>query len=141
MVDIDDLDDEEIVGRTIDGEAGGEGYAGQQGVGDVIQERVVLNWQKETTPRGVCLHHMQFDCWLPGRDRNRILADDYVMPSQIRVIAQMVLKGTLDDITQGATHYFDDSIKPPSWAAPNKFTVKIGRLNFYNLAPTQAASS
>ena len=29
------------------------------------------------------------------------------------------------------THYFDDSIKKPTWAAKLTFVKKIGRLNFY----------
>jgi spore germination cell wall hydrolase CwlJ-like protein len=135
MADTDYLTDLQIVARTLDGEAGNQGYAGQQGVANVIQNRIVLVWQGETTARGVCLHRLQFDCWSPGVDRNRIMASGYIPPSQCLLIARTALNGTLTDITQGATHYFDDSIEPPIWAAPARFTVKIGSLNFYNLNP------
>lgn len=35
------------------------------------------------------------------------------------------------DPTDGATHYHDTSISPPSWAAEMKQTAQIGRLIFY----------
>lgn len=127
------LSDEQIIARTLDGEAGNQGYNGQQAVGSVIQTRTILNWQKETTARGVCLHRLQFDCWLPGKDRARIMVENYIEPTPLLQIADLVLKQLLPDNTLGATHYFDDSIEAPSWASPDKFTVRIGRLNFYNL--------
>ena len=131
---LDNLSDEDVVIRTLDGEAGNQGYQGMQGVGCVIQNRVILKWQCEVRPRSVCLHRLQFDCWLPGKDYQRITAPDYVAPDGAIIIADLVLKGILPDITNGATHYFDDSIAPPAWAYPAKFTVKIMRLNFYNLS-------
>ena len=135
------LSDLDVVTRTLDGEAGDQGVKGQQGVGNTLMRRAALQWQRETTVRGVCLHHEQYSCWLPGRDFERITAPDYVAPQGCVLVAKMVLDGSLGDITQGATHYFDDSIEPPVWADPARFTVKIGRLNFYNLGPAQAPSS
>ena len=35
------------------------------------------------------------------------------------------------DLTQGATHYFADSIPMPSWAAAMTQTVKIGHQTFF----------
>ena len=134
MTDPSTLTDEQIVARTLDGEAGNQGINGLTAVGCVIQNRTMLCWQNEITPRGVCLHKEQFDCWLPGRDLDRITAPDYVEPPECLMLADQILKGILTDITMGATHYFDDSIAAPFWAGPGKFTVKIGRLNFYNLA-------
>jgi hypothetical protein len=49
------------------------------------------------------------------------------------IIAASVSRGTLDDPTQGATLYYDDSIPFPEHWNKSKVqaTVKIGRLNFY----------
>ncbi len=105
MSDTDALSDQQIVARTLDGEAGDQGYAGQQGVANVIMKRAELGWQGETTLRGVCLHPEQFDCWIPGKDRSRIMAPGYVEPPQCMLIAGMALKGTLRDITGGADSY------------------------------------
>ena len=134
MDDTDSLSDLQIVSRTLDGEAGNQSYAAKQAVANVIQNRTALKWQNETTERGVCLHRKQFDCWLPGRDRDRIMSQNYTENTDCLVIAKMALNGTLVDITDGATHYYDDSIKPPYWENPEKMTVKIDRLTFYDLS-------
>ena len=134
MINISELTDAEIVARTLDGEAGNQGYTGMQAVGCVIQNRVKLKWQGETTARGVCLHKFQFDCWLPGKDFERITSPNYAPLADSVVIANQVLKGNLPDITGGATHYFDNSIPPPSWAKAENFTGDIGKLHFYKLA-------
>ena len=46
-------------------------------------------------------------------------------------IAQGVLTSTLLNPIGDADSYFDQSIPPPAWATPNKFVVKLGRINFY----------
>ena len=106
MIDVSTLTDVQVISRTLDGEAGNQGQNGQQGVGSVIQNRVNLKWQGETTARGVCLHHEQFDCWIPGDPSHiRITADDYVENLQCTAIAIQVLAGTLPDNTNGADSY------------------------------------
>lgn len=134
MADTDALTDVQVVARTLDGEAGNQSVECQTAVGNVIQNRANLAWQGEKTARGVCLHHLQFDCWLAGSDRDRIMEVDYIAPLQCTIIANQVVERLLVDNTNGATHYFDDSIAPPSWADPSCFTVKFGKLNFYNLS-------
>ena len=134
MADTDQIPDLNIVALTLCGEAESGGYVLMQGVGSTIQKRTVLHWQHETTSRGVCLHFEQYSCWLPGRDRNRIMAPDFVIPDTALVIAGMILNQTLPDNTDGSTSYFDDSISPPTWATQDKFRVKIDTLNFYDLS-------
>jgi hypothetical protein len=48
-------------------------------------------------------------------------------------IAEKVLKREVPDPTDGATHYYDDSIEKPYWATEENFKVKIDTLNFYKL--------
>lgn len=102
MNDTDQFSDLEIFAKTLDGEAGNQGYEGQQAVANVIMKRVALKWQHETTPRGVCLHHYQFSCWLPGSDRDRIMKSTN---PQCLAIAKLALDGALSDITNEADSY------------------------------------
>lgn len=46
-------------------------------------------------------------------------------------LADLIFDGGEADISEGATHYFADSIPPPKWAEEMKMTVKIGHHTFY----------
>lgn len=128
------MSDLNIVALTLCGEAESLGYVGMQGVGSTIQKRTILNWQHETTARGVCLHFEQYSCWLQGPDRNRIMAPDFVIPDTAIAIANMILTQTLPDNTNGGTHYYDNSISPPYWTEGLAPTAFIGTLIFYDLS-------
>lgn len=130
MIDLDTLTDQQIVARTLDGEAGNQGMNGLTGVGCVIQTRTMLNWQNEMTPRGVCLHREQFSCWLPGADLNRITAPNYVEPPQCMMLADQILKGILTDITGGADSY-EVTGTGAYWAKGLTPTRVIGQQSFY----------
>lgn len=130
MVELEALSDREIVARTLDGEAGNQGYSGQQAVGNVIQKRVELKWQGETTARGVCLHRSQFDCWDAGPDRDRITDPDYVTPEQCLLIADMILKQILPDITNGADSY-EVTEAQAYWGVNLTPSAVIGDQSFY----------
>lgn len=59
--------------------------------------------------------------------------------------AEKVFEGNAPDPTNGANHYFDNSIAPPAaaWLGPGKtaedlakyFTCEIGPFKFYNIPP------
>ena len=102
--DTDQFSDLEIFAKTLDGEAGNQGYEGQQCVAEVIMQRVALHWQGETTIRGVCLHHNQFSCWNSGTnpDRDRIMKST---DEQCLTIAGMFLRGFTSNYTKGADSY------------------------------------
>lgn len=127
---MDKLSDREVIARTLDGEAGNQGLDGLQGVGSVILTRVNLRWQGETTARGVCLHHSQFSCWLPGPDYDRITADDYVAPQACLNIADQILAGTLPDNTNGADSYEVTGTRA-YWAKGLEPSKVIGSQSFY----------
>jgi spore germination cell wall hydrolase CwlJ-like protein len=46
-------------------------------------------------------------------------------------IADLVYQGKDFDLTNGATHYFANSITPPLWAAAMKQTAQVGRQTFF----------
>lgn len=48
-------------------------------------------------------------------------------------IAANVLNNRIMDPTNGANHFFDDSISPPSWAKQEYFKVKIDSFLFYEI--------
>ena len=127
MVDLDQFSDDQIFAKTLDGEAGNQGYEGQQAVASVIMNRVYLNWQGETTARGVCLHHAQFSCWLPGPDRDRIIN---TLDVQCLEIAQLALAGTLADNTNGADSY-EVTGTGAYWAKGLTPCAIIGKHSFY----------
>lgn len=130
MSDTDIFSDLQIIARTLDGEAGNQGLEGIQGVGSVILRRVLLKWQGETTARGVCLHAKQFSCWLPSRDRNRIMGQFYFAPPKCMEIAQQITVGTLPDNTNGADSYIVTGM-PYYWAIGLTPVAIIGNQSFY----------
>jgi spore germination cell wall hydrolase CwlJ-like protein len=133
MCNINDLSDLEVVARTISGEADNQTYPAKQGVGSTILKRVQLQWQHETTARGVCLHPEQYDCWLPGADYDRIMSPDIVEDpcyQDCLMIAQAVLDGTLQDNTNGADSY-ENTNAGAYWAKGLTPTAVIDGLSFY----------
>lgn len=46
-------------------------------------------------------------------------------------IAGQILNRKILDPTNGANHYFDDSIAAPTWATKKNFIIKIDTINFY----------
>ena len=127
ITDTDQFTDLEIFAKTLDGEAGDQGYLGQQAVANVIMNRVRLQWQRETTVRGVCLHHAQFSCWSPGADRDRIMM---ALEPQCLEIAQRALDDTLPDITGGADSY-EVRGTGAYWAKNLTPAAAIGAHDFY----------
>lgn len=113
-------------------EARGEGNSGMTSVACVIRNRTI---KRNTTPYAEVIKKLQFSSITDPKDQQ---LTTYPMEvdlawQQAQLIAKNVLNNDIQDITQGATLYYDDSIPfPPSW---NKIhtqdTVKIGRLNFF----------
>ena len=48
-------------------------------------------------------------------------------------LARQVMRGEIADPTNGANHYYDDSINSPAWAQAAELRLKIETLNFYYL--------
>lgn len=145
------LSDEEVVGFTIWAEARREPLMGRLAVGCTIRNRVHANRPTKYGSgfRGVCLHPWQYSCWTPkgGADNHNALLEEAracalgrkTSPSVKSAfwIAQGVVGGLYDDITNGAEHYYaPKAMVPrgavPAWAHPPAvLTAVIGNHRFY----------
>lgn len=148
--------DVETLGRTIDGEAEDQPLLAQQGVAYCIKKRADLA-AAYVAKRGAehpeygdgsiasaCLKfavkdgkkEWQFDCWIEGSaDYRRITAktlDDRGLQGCLGA-ALDVLLARVPDPTNGATHYWDDSIAPPPFAKGLPY-LSIARLKFVDCA-------
>jgi N-acetylmuramoyl-L-alanine amidase len=136
-----------ILKRTCYGEARDQGAAGIQAQAwSMVNRHAAGKWYSGATYAEMCLlavvaQEPQFDCWL-SRDRKRqpiadwvatvTCPDDDPLMMQCEAAVMAALDGTAPDPTHGATHYYDDSIPRPSWAAPPAtFCVAIGALRFW----------
>lgn len=108
MLDPNSLPDEEVLARTLYGEARGEGINGLQAVANVIMNRVGLGWRGDTTVKGVCLRKYQFSCWLtddPNREKILAVTDSDLVYNQCVNIACRAIAGYLEDLTGDADSY------------------------------------
>lgn len=142
MPDNDDLDvfsDQEIIAKTLYGEARNQGYQGQQAVCNVIFNRTAKPSWWGANPRQVCLHPYQFSCWNesdPNRSVIVEVTDKDQIYAQCLAIAADGLSGVLPDITGGATSYFVTSMSnPPAWAKGLDPSAIIGVHSFYIVCP------
>lgn len=139
------------------GEARGEGKEGMKAVMNVVGNRVKKGgWfvDKEIADltqskwHGVILKRYQFSCFLPADPnflRLRIIAGDFVgyiaagrmdgvALGVAADLAMAMLHGTLEDNTNGATHYYEKHLRvPPMWATAPGYTqvATIGNHLFY----------
>lgn len=125
--------DVDTLARTIWGEARGEGYQGMQAVANVVVNRARIGGWWGTTIETVCRKPWQFSCWLPTdpnslKLRSVTLADTAFATAY--EIARRAVAGTLADITGGATHYHEKSIRP-AWVSGATLTKSIGNHLFY----------
>ncbi len=130
----------EIMAKTIYGEARGEYYHKNGGlnaleaVGHVIMNRSKAS---EIPVSSVCLKPKQFSCWNKG-DPNRKVIKNVTIDDPIYricfVVAKRIMCDELDDITNGANHYYSTTLfKPPYWAKGKHPVAKFGRHLFFRL--------
>jgi len=117
-------------------EARGEPVDGQRGVAHVVRNRVYsgTRWWGDDW-RSVILHPWQFSSFNPSDPNSKRWPsnDDYAALSGI---VEPVFSGTDADLTNGATFYYDTSIKwPVAWGPERNYdnTLNIGRLKFFKL--------
>lgn len=111
-------DDRELLAKTIQAEAGGEGLQGMLAVGAVMKNRANAGGYGDDL-RNVIMKPGQFSAWNKvtgyaggegGLDMARITpsADAYRA-------ADAILSGQYQDPTGGATHYYNPSVANPKW--------------------------
>jgi len=126
---LDKYSDVTVVAATICAEAGGEPFAGQVAVGNVIGNRAR---RSGATPRAVCLAPRQFSCW---NNRGRMVLKMQTMKTHpawadcVR-IAEDVCSPYFIPLSK-ATHYFNPSLCSPSWARGMKLVTVIQNHRFY----------
>lgn len=135
-----------ILARAIWGEARGTPKEGRTAIAWSIKNRVddkKNRWGK--TYHEVILQRGQYSAFWEKSDKdpNRQALRDPIGTAKNQAdidkwketyqIAGGVINNGILDPTNGANHYYDDSISPPSWATPSKLKIKIGRLYFYEL--------
>jgi N-acetylmuramoyl-L-alanine amidase len=121
-----------LVALTLWREARGEGTTGMTAVACVIRNRV---HKHNSTPFAQCVKKWAFSSITDPKDQQLTLypVDTDPQWQQAQLIAGNVLDGQTQDITSGATLYYDGSISfPSSWnLAAVKAVGKIGRLNLF----------
>lgn len=134
---IDDLSDQEVVGKTIFGEASNQSYIGQQAVANVIQNRVAKPGWWGNDFRSVCLKPYQFSCWLasdPNSSRIMEVDPENAVYQQCMAIAGLAMADQLHDVTNGATSYYAITMgNPPGWARGKTPCATIGEHIFFQV--------
>jgi len=127
--------DIDILARTIWGEARGEGRQGMEAVADVVMNRFHSTaWYTAPTVAGVAMKKFQFSAWNPNDPNYDKLINvttknpDFALALEI---AREAINGKLQDNTGGATHYYADTINPPSWTQGAVQTAQIGNHIFF----------
>ena len=117
-VGVGDFSDKEILALTLQAEAGGEGYEGMLAAGSVIANRAASGKYGEGIT-GVIMKPGQFSAWngVTGYAGGEGAIDmDKVRPSKSALkAADAILSGNYEDITGGATHYYNPAVASPAW--------------------------
>jgi len=138
MVDPHSLSENDVVARTVYGEARGEPENGQVAVTWVIKNRAARDLSyMGTTAKEVCLKPYQFSCWDQGdvnRDKLLNLNTNDATYIKIRQIVDEVFSGQRRDNAYGSTHYHATTATYSlrNWANGKTPIVRIGDHLFYN---------
>lgn len=125
---------------TVWREARGETSDGWRGVAHVINNRATALATKfdlknlpETYYYRICTAPWQFSSVTAKDDPQLGLfpdEDNHVFKQMVALIENITL-GTDEDITNGATHYFNPDVVLPGWASKMTKIVSIGHHDFY----------
>lgn len=133
MADTDQFTDQEILAKTLWGEARNQGYDGQQAVASVILNRVKLDGWRGHDIRSVCLKPYQFSCWNqsdPNRPKLMEVTEDDPIYDQCLAIAGLAINGALPDNTNGADAYQVTGTNA-YWSKGLTSVAMIGDQDFY----------
>lgn len=126
MADVfDTMPDVDLLARLIYGEARGEGAMGKLAVACVAMNRAAKPGWWGRTLKEVILKPYQFSCF-NAEYRDILIAPTGAIWDVCRSVASGVISGITVDPTNGATHFYADTIAAPSWAASMVETAHIG---------------
>jgi len=132
------MSDQDIMARTIWGEARGEGQPGMEAVANVILNRNEL-WHVHPhfghgTVQSVCLAPWQFSCWNendPNAAKLKAVSFQDPVFAQCLQVASDAIAGIIEDNTNGATYYYVKNSPQPTWATGKEPCAEIGRHLFF----------
>ena len=125
------LTDVQLLAATLMAEAGNQGVAGEQAVGNVILNRIKTGRGPGSTISTVILAQSQFSCW-NGVDPTTYFNNNANTPAmqQALSVAKQLINGQVSDNTNGATSYYNPAIASPSWGNSGTVTAYIGAHKF-----------
>lgn len=129
---------EDILARTLYGEARGEAPKGIMAVGAVVMNRVRFAQERGrywwgNTVVEVCLRPWQFSCWNKNDPNLKEIQSVTLKNRRFRLcvdIAKQAMAAQVQDPTAGATHYHRIGLTPP-WTRNATQTAEIGQHLFY----------
>lgn len=134
--DLYNLDDTTLLAACIYGEAATESDEGKLGVACVVRNRVKRRGWWGSTYKHVILAKKQFSCFNSNDPMLMRIRRVINKPNDIFKICYNIAKQVIceeaNDITGGATHYFNPSIVKPRWSKNMIRTCRIGNHDFYN---------
>ncbi len=136
-------DENDILARTIYGEARGEykdfegGIVSLIAVGNVVMNRLkAKSWYGQSIEE-VCLKPKQFSCWNEGDPNHPILMRPEITDPVFTLcfqVAQKVTSQEWPDLTKGSDHYHAVTLPTlPTWARNHKPKARFGKHVFYQL--------
>lgn len=141
--------DFDVMARTLYGEARGEIYAGKIAVAHVVRNRARIADQYrlsnsrphplfgDGTLRAACQWPWQFSCWNKNDPmRPKLESARTAQLGECIEAAYAVIAGEAPDPTNGATHYYANTMpQPPKWAVGLTPCAVIGAHRFFNNVP------
>ena len=114
-----DMNDVEILALTLQAEAAGEGFDGMLAAGSVIMNRASSGNYGGSNVRDVIMKPGQFSAWngVTGYAGGEGAIDmNNLKPTKAALkAAEQLLSGEYEDVTGGATHYYNPQVASPKW--------------------------
>jgi len=112
------INDRELLARTLQAEAGNQGFGGMMAAGSVIMNRTNAAGYGNGL-RGVILKPGQFSAWnsatgYAGGEQGQDMANMRASDDAYKA-ADALITGGYEDKTGGATHYYNPSFSNPDW--------------------------
>lgn len=140
MIDPKQLDDVEVIARTLWGEARGQGAEGMSAVACVIQNRAHNPGWWGHDYRSVCLAREQFSCWNLSDQQAKLMRSEAIHDMSIetaRRVAWCLFDGKLADTVNGADHYCTEAVVGKTrWAKGRTPVAKVGTHLFFKIGLT-----
>jgi hypothetical protein len=111
-----ELTQRDLLAKTLQAEAGNQGYTGMVAVGSVIMNRLAGG----SDLGKVILQPGHFSAWnsttgYAGGEQGQDM--DFTPSSKAYEVADALLSGNYEDPTGGATHYYNPQLADPNWGA------------------------